>query len=379
MGFLRVCVLIIIGGSWIAGCTPAINEGLAHANPAPTAICPPTQTPGICKSGEGDGAPSPAASQAAGPVFLPSPSLTEPVVTSTLPPTTKALPTRAPTNTIQPATALLPENPWPTPCLAEVCTYSNLVLQRPIAPPGNNHVERSYSFGSTQGGQRDPHHGVEFINPLGVPVLAAADGVVTVAGDDRNKLYGPYWYFYGNLVILEHTLPGQIESLYTLYGHLSQIKVKEGQRLQAGQQIGQVGMTGIATGTHLHFEVRVGENSYKNSRNPEMWLAPAVDESQPTGALAGRIEDGYGNLLQVPSIVIEHLPAPDQPSDLRFYTSTYEEKSLLGHPPFGETFALGDLPPGWYRISFVQYGMQQRLVQVKPGELTFISFRLGES
>jgi murein DD-endopeptidase MepM/ murein hydrolase activator NlpD len=260
-----------------------------------------------------------------------------------------------------------------------MCSYSSLVLQPPIAPSGNQYVERSYPFGSTQGGLRDPHHGVEFINPLGMPVLAAADGIVKVAGDDRNALFGPYWYFYGNLVVLEHTLPGQVEPFFTLYGHLSQINVKEGQRVQAGQQIGQVGMTGIATGTHLHFEVRVGENSYKNSRNAELWLAAAKEESQSTGAIAGRIQDNYGNLLPVPSIIIEHLPAPDQPADLRFYTSTYEEKALLGQPPFGETFALGDLPPGWYRLSFVQYGMQERLVQVKPGELTYVSFRLGGS
>jgi hypothetical protein len=59
-----------------------------------------------------------------------------------------------------------------------------------------------------------------------------------------------------------------------------------------------------------------------------------------------------------------------------FYLSTYEDKTLAEQPPFGETFALGDLPPGWYQITFIQFGMQIRRVEVLPGEIAWTEFDL---
>ena len=136
-------------------------------------------------------------------------------------------------------------------------------------------------------------------------------------------------------------------------------------------------MGGAATGSHLHFEVRLGEDTYQASRNPELWLAPLPGEDgQPGGALAGRILDADGGYLAVPNIVVEYLPDRNGPAAWEAYVGTYEEKKLVGQPPWQENFALGDLPAGWYRISFVQYGMQSRLVQVLPGQLTVVTFEL---
>lgn len=276
--------------------------------------------------------------------------------------------------------------PSPTPCPPELCAITgSLFLQRPIAPPGQDSVDVTYRFGSTQGGLRDPHHGVEFLNGYGTPVLAAADGVVVVAGDDRKTFYGPYSYFYGNLVVLKHTLPPALQAMptipqpfYTLYGHLSKIEVQVGQKVHAGQEIGQVGMSGVATGSHLHFEVRLGDNTYKNSRNPELWLMPHTDNNgTPNGALAGRILDANGQYLSVSTIVVQHLAGPEQRPDYELYTRTYEEKNLLGQPSWQESFALGDLQPGWYRISFAQNGIQQRTVQILPGQLAVVTFQIG--
>ena len=289
-----------------------------------------------------------------------------------------------------------PSAPLPGPCLDDLCSYSGpLFLRRPIDPPANDNVDTTYRFGSTQSGVRDPHHGVEFLNGFGTPVLAAAEGVVAVAGTDVDPIsphgawpilfYGPYSNFYGNLVVIEHPLPDAIQAafpdlagpLYTLYGHLSEISVQPGQLVQPGQEIGRVGMAGIATGSHLHFEVRLGENSYKTSHNPELWLAPHPDESgELMGALAGRFIDSFGNSQEMPDIVLQRLPdGADEPSDFKVTVLTYEEQVLIGQPPFGDSFGVGDLPAGLYRISFPMGGLRQELVQVYPGQLTVVTFR----
>jgi murein DD-endopeptidase MepM/ murein hydrolase activator NlpD len=206
--------------------------------------------------------------------------------------------------------------------------------------------------------------------------------------------YGPYYNFYGNLVIIEHQAPAGLAQLfpelsqpvYSLYAHLSQIAVQVGEQVEAGQEIGKVGMSGIAEGPHLHFEVRLGAEtytSYKSSHNPELWLQPNPDENgQLLGALAVRFLDSYGGYIEVPSIVIEHLPdGPDQPKDpanpaLKISLVTYEEKGLRGQPPFTESLGINDLPPGWYRINYPRNGMQKVLVQVLSGQLTLITIRL---
>ncbi len=87
-----------------------------------------------------------------------------------------------------------------------------------------------------------PHHGVDYSAPYGSPVHAVASGVVKVAG---------WMGGYGKTVIIKHS-----NGFETLYGHLSSIAVKAGQKVEQGQIIGKVGSTGLSTGPHLHFEVR---------------------------------------------------------------------------------------------------------------------------
>jgi hypothetical protein len=182
---------------------------------------------------------------------------------------------------------------------------------------------------------------------------------------------------YGNLVVLQHAVPGFEVPVYTLYAHLSQVDVQVGDSVETGQVLGEVGATGAAIGSHLHFEVRLGENIYAASRNPELWLQPRSDGAgRQMGALAGRILDAQGEPLKVTNIVIESLSGSGAVPD-RYYLNTYSETRLVGLDPWQEGFAIGDLPAGEYQVSFIQGGMQQRLVEVRSGELTLVTFRLG--
>jgi murein DD-endopeptidase MepM/ murein hydrolase activator NlpD len=265
----------------------------------------------------------------------------------------------------------------PGPCEQEVCIVSlQFPLMRPIAPPGRVTVDPSYRFESSDHGKRDPHHGVEFLNSQGTPVLAAADGEVVVAGDDLKITYGLFPNMYGNLVVLQHNFPDFDVPIFTLYAHLYTINVKVGDQVKAGDEIGKVGRTGSATGSHLHFEVRYGENTYAASRNPELWLQPLTDEDgQLGGALAGRILDAQDKPMVIDNIVLEHLSGAGSPPEKTFYLNTYSENRMAGLDPWGESFAIGDLPPGEYQISFFRNGMQQLTVQVEPGKLTLVTMK----
>lgn len=92
-------------------------------------------------------------------------------------------------------------------------------------------------------GRYQLHSGVDIGAGYGVPIQAAADGIV---------LYAAWYGGYGNAIILDHG-----SGLSTLYAHCSAMYVAEHQWIQRGQVIGAVGATGWATGPHLHFEIRV--------------------------------------------------------------------------------------------------------------------------
>ncbi len=102
-----------------------------------------------------------------------------------------------------------------------------------------NRIEISSAFGSRGGGR---HTGVDLRNPKGTPIKAADDGVVTFAS---------YSGSYGNIVKLSHG-----NGLETWYAHCDSMSVSVGQKVSKGQTIATVGITGRATGYHLHFEVR---------------------------------------------------------------------------------------------------------------------------
>jgi murein DD-endopeptidase MepM/ murein hydrolase activator NlpD len=197
---------------------------------------------------------------------------------------------------------------------------------------------------------------------------------VVVAGNDFQQAYADFPFYYGNLVVIEHQFHDLETPVFTLYGHLSAVQTQVGTYVKPGDQIGAVGYTGVAEWSHLHFEVRVGENTYRHTRNPELWLLPHTDEgSIPNGAIGGRILDEFGTPIYIPNVVIERL-GPDSQVLETFYAETYADFSINGDDKWGENFAVGDLTPGPYRISLVARGLQTWEVDVLPGAFTLLTF-----
>jgi murein DD-endopeptidase MepM/ murein hydrolase activator NlpD len=113
-------------------------------------------------------------------------------------------------------------------------------FMRPVPDPANSR----FGTRSVLNGQpRSPHSGADFLSPEGRPIKAPNAGRVVFAWPQ---------YFTGNTVIVDHGL-----GLFSLFAHLSQIDVHEGDMVATGDVIGNVGSTGRVTGPHLHWSVRV--------------------------------------------------------------------------------------------------------------------------
>ncbi|MBU2959044.1 M23 family metallopeptidase [Paracoccus sp. 1_MG-2023] len=124
--------------------------------------------------------------------------------------------------------------------LDQMNTYRIAIEKLPLAMPIFQSFRYTSPFGRRWGRM---HEGVDMAGPVGTPIHATGDGVVTHAG--RSGAYG-------NLIKIEHELGTE-----TRYAHLSRINVKVGQRVSQGDTIGAMGNTGRSTGSHLHYEVRM--------------------------------------------------------------------------------------------------------------------------
>lgn len=124
---------------------------------------------------------------------------------------------------------------------------TRLVNNVAYMPMGYPRVSAFTSFFGYRGnpfdfGNSEFHPGIDFRGKTGDPVKCTANGTVEFAGPAGG---------YGNCVRIKH-----INNLVTVYGHLSRISVRTGQKVSVGDVIGKVGSTGRSTGSHLHYEVR---------------------------------------------------------------------------------------------------------------------------
>jgi hypothetical protein len=127
--------------------------------------------------------------------------------------------------------------------------------------PHNGPVTSSFGMRRTyNNGQSSYHGGIDLSGDVGAPVVAAANGRVALA--DALMVHG-------NAVILDHGW-----GVYSGYFHLSEILVNEGQNVVQGELIGLIGNTGLSTGAHLHWEMRVGGVQV----DPSEWTSRQIPE-----------------------------------------------------------------------------------------------------
>ncbi len=276
----------------------------------------------------------------------------------------------APRPLVFPTTVPEPEITWrppPYPVPWAIQTDDHFFFGRPIPSGEVNWPNAKYRYGSTLFGAESMHTGVDMSAERGTHVLAAGPGEVVWAG------YGLYRGLedptdpYGLAIAIRHGFGYKGQPLYTVYAHLGSISVWSGQRVKMGDLLGTVGETGHATGPHLHFEVRLGENRYFSTRNPELWMVPP----DGWGVLAGRVENSFGGDLREQLVQIRSLE-----TNQRWDVWTYAEGTIHPDDYYNENFVISDLPAGPYevRVDFVGRPFTAQFLLL-PGRVNFLTFQ----
>lgn len=244
---------------------PAEVEATPKPTPEPTAE--PTQEP----------TPTPESTPTPEPTVEPTAS---PTVAPTATPEATATPTAAPTSTPEPSAAASPmpsavpsaspaAKPTPTPSPQPVVNPVKLehdvlddvekecIYLFPV--PDGNEITQEYS---------SAHKAIDIAASSGSPVYAAEDGTVSYVQIWDGTFDTTGMMSYGHMVEIKHA-----DGNTTLYAHLSEINVQQGEKVVRGQRIGRVGSTGNSTGPHLHFEVLT--SSGKADPADYLWTMPS--------------------------------------------------------------------------------------------------------
>ncbi len=245
--------------------------------------------------------------------------------------------------------------------------YDHFYFTRPIAADEVNWPVADYRYGGIFFSSDIVHTGVDIPAPRFTPVLAAGNGRVVWAG------YGLYYGQnnpndpYGLAVTIRHDFGWQGQRLYTVYAHMERLNVVNGQVVQQGDVIGWVGVTGLTTGPHLHFEVRTDRNSYFTTLNPELWLSPPIG----WGVLVGQLRNTNGSLLTEQDVIVRSWK-----TNQKWTVRSYGKSAVNSDPYYKENLVLSDLPAGDYEIIIDYLGKRfTRNMTIRPGQVTYFTFR----
>jgi murein DD-endopeptidase MepM/ murein hydrolase activator NlpD len=252
-------------------------------------------------------------------------------------------------------------------------------FRRPIALDDQPYIDQTYRFGSTMGGNFQPHQGVEFNNADGTPVHAVGDGIVVYSGPAEAG---------ANTIAIRHNRILKTDDrrrfyVFSVYYHNVILRAQVGQRVKRGDVIALVGNTGRATNDHLHLEVHAAPTTDASlivrpdvryppfNVNPELWIEPLPG----TGVIAGQVWDAQGQAVH--QARISGLVKPEPQETPFSFIETYGPKNHVD-PAYHEHFAISDVPPGAYVLG-VEIDRQRvlRRVRVEAGKLSWVEFRPG--
>lgn len=351
----RIVFLFFLMILWLTpGCmlrAPGYHSNLVvpttpiHTSTIEARLQPPSPTPVVNSSFTDDPAPTSQSPLLAPPTLAPDPLRF-------------TFPTGAPDSISLWRPPLYPV-PW------EPSPHDHFYLTRPIGAQEVNWPLARYRYGYLL--YAEPHTGIDIPAPKGTEILAAGPGVVIWAG------YGIYFMReenrdpYGIAVAIKHDFGFEGKSVYTVYGHMDQVFVYRGQRVETGQVLGLVGETGKVSGPHLHFEVRIGDNTFFVSRNPELWISPP----QGMGVLVGRIMRNDGEKAPRVPVKLRSLEGKGN-----YEVLSYAQGAVNSDDYYNENLALGDLPAGRYEI-FVDYEgvLYKGEIAIQAGQVTYVTFR----
>ncbi len=338
---------------WLAACVPGQVSRPTATNPVLR-----TSTPTRTVQPSDTASPSPQPTE----TDTPDP-LTTPFITPKN--------TNAPLRFVFPSQAARPISAWRPPLYPvpwALSPYDHFLFTRPIAADEVNWPQADYRYGALWRGLNNVFHtGIDIEAPAGTPVLAAAAGKVVWAGE--GLMYGPGIPNdpYGLAVAISHDFGYEGKIIQTIYAHMSKILVVPGQRVNSGDVLGRVGDTGLTTGPHLHFEVRIEDTDFYTTRNPELWLAPP----QGWGVLVGRLTDGMGNKLHDQEIRVKS----DQNGQVWIVNTYATDEMVVSDAYYRENLVLSDLPAGSYTISLVYQEVPfKQVIQINPGMVSYFAF-----
>lgn len=233
---------------------PADIEATPEPTPEPTAE--PTQEP--TPTPESTATPAPTAEPTAVPTATPGVTAT-PTAVPTSTPESSAVPSASPVVTPTPTPTPSPQ-PVVNPVKLEHDVLDNVdkvcIYLFPV--PGDNEITQEYSA---------EHKAIDIAASSGSPVYATEDGTVSYVQIWDGSYDTTGMMSYGHMIEIRHA-----DGNTTLYAHLSEINVQQGEKVVRGQRIGRVGSTGNATGPHLHFEVITSEG--KADPEEYLWTMP---------------------------------------------------------------------------------------------------------
>ncbi len=314
---------------------------------------------------------------------VPTPTLTAATTPTATPtntpiPTAMSSPTLTPTNTAVPVSRTCPDpaplkpfydrytianDRWPAPDPALAAPH--FWLAKPFPGGGRFLINQNFPYGYDLNGRLLLHNAVDSAEPLGTPVLAVGDGTVIVAQDDLNEWYGWRCDWYGHLVVIELDQMYRGRPLYALYGHVLNITVEAGQRVQTGDQVAEVGFGGAATAPHLHFELRADTNEFNATLNPMLWISPGATR----GVIVGRLLDPEGRPWR--GVGLSLIGLSGETSGGNTWTYLDDPMHLINPDPgYAENFVFADVKPGAYEVYTKVQGVEYRAsVQVPAGSV----------